>query len=174
MDMSQFFDCLKSQLVGRYWGLCLLILLLSGMQHGFAQEPEADENPWGPPVTAHGVVMNSATGTPLAHALVTVMADVRRGALTDWKGRFEIANVPSGVLSFAVRKPGFRDPWDKAGNAFHSVRLTKSMPDLVFTLTPEGSMEGRINLSNGDPEEAFSVDILRKSVRHGHLEWRDT
>jgi hypothetical protein len=56
-----------------------------------------------------GVVRNSATGEPLARALVQIEGDAIAGALTDNEGKFEIPGVPIGAQIVSVTKPGFRD-----------------------------------------------------------------
>jgi hypothetical protein len=126
----------------------------------------------GPPVSVRGVVLNNATGEPLAHALVSTDADTLLGALTDGQGRFEIANVPSGLTTFFVRKPGFRDPVPGGNNELAKrVRLAAQMPDLVFALRPIGTLDGQVQLSTADPAANFVIDLLHRSVRYGRIEW---
>jgi hypothetical protein len=121
----------------------------------------------------HGVVLNSATGQPIPHALVTVQAVTKLGALTDAQGRFEISGVPSDLLPFSVRKPGYRmaayeEPREESEVM---VRVAASMPDIVLRLHPLSLLTGQIQLSTGDPASAFYLDLLRRSVRHGRIVW---
>jgi hypothetical protein len=141
---------------------------------------EANEEPSGaqvqkagPPVTVHGIVRNSATGEALAHALVsTDAAGIELGALTDVQGRFEIANLPAGMAEFTVRKPGYRDPVPGGGKeSVRSARLAPSMPDIILSLRPAATLEGQVQLSTGDPASNSIVDLLRRSVTHGRVQW---
>lgn len=128
----------------------------------------------GPKVTVHGVVLNASSGEPLAHALVSTRSDPALGALTDSQGRFEIANVPTGVNLFAIRKPGFRDVRSGEGaESSISARVAEKMPDMVFTLHPVCTIDGEIQLSSGDPAAAFAIDLLHLSVKYGRLEWKE-
>jgi hypothetical protein len=142
-----------------------------------AQEPEDPSDrvlvdKVGPPVTVHGVVLNAATGEPLAHALVSAEADPVLGALTNGQGRFEMANVPSGMMTFSIRKPGFRDPAAGGSNeSQRQARLAAQTPDMIFSLRPVGTLDGQVQLSTGDPGASFSVKLLRQATRYGRIEW---
>jgi len=132
--------------------------------------PEAAKE--GPPVGVQGVVRNVITGEPIAHVLVRVEAATPLGRLTDSQGRFEFAQVPSGQITFTIRKPGFHDA--AAGvdrDMVRTVRVADHTPGLVFALRPVGGLEGRIVLSTGDPAAAFDVQLLRRMPRYGRLEW---
>jgi hypothetical protein len=72
------------------------------------EEPEVAKE--GPPVDVQGVVRNVITGEPIAHVLVRAGAFTPLGVLTDSQGRFEFAQVPSGQITFTIKKPGFHDP----------------------------------------------------------------
>jgi Carboxypeptidase regulatory-like domain len=129
-------------------------------------------------VSIHGLVRNAATGEPLARVLVHIEGDADTGALTDSEGRFEIPGVPVGPQIISVVKPGFRDrPYAteetglQAEGPSHSVMVAAQMPELDFTLSPNGAIHGRIELSTGDPAESMTLILLRQVVRSGRAAW---
>lgn len=133
--------------------------------------------------TVHGVVRNTATGEPLARALVRIEGDAVTGALTDGEGRFEIPGVPVGPQAFQVMKPGFIDPAavgmggpptvvNGAANSEHNVYVASEMSDLAFTLTPTSAIRGQIELSSGDPAQGIAVMLLRRTVQDGRAIWQ--
>jgi hypothetical protein len=163
--------------------LCLLFLLapapLAAQEPaGRAEEPAAKTEAVGPLAAVRGVVLTSATGQPLARALVRIEGDAATGALTDGEGRFEIPGVPVGPQIFQVLKPGFRDPEATANggeeeqeSAEHNVLVAAPMPELAFTLTPNCAIRGHVELSTGDPAGAVLVRLLRQSIRNGRAVW---
>ena len=173
-------------------GLCLAVL---SPPHSLAQEDAQTflnqyREPGTPtpapdsslPITVHGQVRNALTGEPLPRTLVRIEGDASTGALTDGEGRFEIPGVPAGPQVFEVRKPGFYDRPPMVGGAelesrtgsTHNVMLTSSMPDLIFTLAPTGSIRGQIVLSTGEPALGIAVELLRRNVADGRAVWQMT
>jgi hypothetical protein len=139
---------------------------------------QAANAPASPLAAVHGVVLNGATGQPLARALVRLEGDAATGALTDGEGRFELPGVPSGPQIFQVLKPGYRDPSALANanseeptGAEHNVLVAAQMPELAFTLTPTCTIRGQVELSTGDPAGGVIVRLLRQSVQHGRAIW---
>jgi hypothetical protein len=130
--------------------------------------------------TLHGVVLNAATGAPLARALVQVEGDANTGALTDGEGRFEIPGLPLGLQAVQVVKPGFLDQaffpgagrWGPAAGANHSILVAAEMPDLIFTMTPTNAIHGRILLSTGDPAEGVGVTLVMRNIEDGRASWK--
>jgi hypothetical protein len=129
-------------------------------------------------VVIQGVVRNSATGEPLARALVQIEGDASAGALTDNEGKFEIPGVPIGAQIVSVTKPGFRDrPYAteetglQAEGPSHSILVAAQMPGLDFALSPNGAIHGRIELSTGDPAEGMTLILLKQVVRSGRAAW---
>ena len=125
----------------------------------------------------HGTVRNALTGEPLARALVRVEGDANTGALTDGDGHFELT-VPPGPQSIRLQKPGFRDrPYasEDAGLELdgpgHSVMVSEDMPELDFKLTPSCVISGRIELSNGDPAQGMTVNLLKQVIHSGRAVW---
>lgn len=141
-------------------------------------QDQAANAPMSPLAAVRGVVLNGATGQPLARALVRLEGDATTGALTDGEGRFELPGVPSGPQIFQILKPGYRDPSALANanseeptGAEHNVLVAAQMPDLVFNLTPTCAIRGQVELSTGDPAGGVVVRLLRQSVQHGRAIW---
>ena len=130
--------------------------------------------------TLHGVVRNAATGDGLPRALVRIEGDANTGTLTDGEGRFEIPNITVGPQAVEVRKPGFRDFVSAAGEAAqsdanrspHNVMVAAAMPDVVFTLAPDGAIRGQVELSTGDGAEGITVNLARRTIQQGRMVWQ--
>lgn len=73
------------------------------------------------PVT--GTITDAATHKPIAGA--TVIVDTVLTATTDANGTFKIAKVPSGIVDYVVKAPGYSDV-SETGNA---------EPGKAFTIT---------------------------------------
>jgi hypothetical protein len=155
--------------------------LAAQVQGGIYSATQPDQSgtiPESSRVTVTGVVRNAATGDPLARALVQIEGDADTGTLTDGEGRFEIPGVPAGPQTIRVVKPGFRDrPYAteetgmQAEGPAHSVLLAAQMPELTFSLAPDGAIRGHIELSTGDPADGINVTLLRQVVRFGRTVW---
>lgn len=144
-----------------------------------AQDQPPSSQPSAPlRATVQGTVRNSATGEPLPRALVQIEGDAETGALTDGEGHFEIPGVPVGPQVVRLVKPGFHDrPYAteetglQSDGPAHSVLVAQQMPDLAFTLTPNASIRGRIDLSTGDPADGITVNLFKQVVRFGRPIW---
>jgi hypothetical protein len=130
--------------------------------------------------TLHGMVRNAATGEGLPRVLVRIEGDANTGALTDGEGRFEIPNIAVGPQAVEVRKPGFRDLVNGAGEAAqgdrsfaaHNVMVAAEMPDVVFTLAPAGAIRGQVELSTGDAAEGIAITLAQRTIREGQMVWQ--
>ncbi len=156
------------------------------VQQSPGDQPAAPNPPVASNVTrtaVSGIVKNASTSEPVPRALVRIEGDAVSGALTDGEGRFELTNVPVGPQAFQVVKPGFIDSSMSgidpspamiavAANSEHSVWVAVGMPDLVFTLSPTNAIRGQVSLSTGDPAEAVSVMLLRRSIQDGRALWQ--
>jgi hypothetical protein len=133
-------------------------------------EPAAEKE--GPPVNVQGVVRNVIDGEPIAHVLVRVESATPLGVLTDSQGRFEFARVPSGKITFTIKKPGFHDPATGGERDMErTVLVGDHTPELIFALRPVGQLEGQIVLSTGDQAASFNIELLRRMPNFGRLEW---
>lgn len=126
------------------------------------------------------MVRNGASGEPLPRALVRINGDATTGVLTDGEGRFEIADVPAGPQEFTIFKPGFMDEAEAGGDSNaantrgfgHNVLVESQMGDLVFTMEPDNSIEGQVQLSSGDVAEGIQITLLRRMVQDGRVVWQ--
>jgi len=127
-------------------------------------------------VTVRGVVLNAATNQPLPRALVHFEGDADTGTLTDSEGIFEIPGVPTGPQTFEIVKPGFYDrlavgSQSTSATANHNVLVDAEMPKLTLSLAPASAIQGRIELSTGDPAAGITVNLLRRTVMGGRAAW---
>ncbi len=128
----------------------------------------------------HGVVLNEASGEPLARALVRLTGESSAGALTDGEGRFELSDLPTGPQQISVIKPGFLDVLAEAassGGEFtrefaHTVMVAAEMPDVAFRMEPVNAIHGRVQLSTGDPASGIDIMLLRQTVLSGRFAWQ--
>jgi hypothetical protein len=152
-------------------GARLMSLLLILTAIASAQTPSAP--------AIHGVVLNSVTREPVARALVTSQDD-RFAALTDDQGRFSFSvpaqfQAPSDIapgrmsngIDLHAGKPGFLD---HEGNDI-STWPSDDHTDLVFTLTPESLIIGRVNLPSAGSGDRISVQLYRRDVNDGRARW---
>jgi len=124
------------------------------------------------------MVSNAATGEPLPRVLVRIEGDADAGVLTDGEGRFEIPFVPPGPQTFRLLKPGFRDrpyateevDYQSEGPA-HNVLVAAGMPDLNFSLIPNGAIHGYVELSTGDAAQNILVILAKQVIRNGRAVW---
>lgn len=178
--------------------LCAVILaaLLAGRVAlgGQARTAQSEDS-----YTVRGTAVNSVTHAAVAHALV-FSTDNRFAKLTDDEGHFEFkvphqqqeqnpgsqttySTFSSGgnnevrrLVSIAsiillARKPGYfqspiGQPWTggEAGNA----------ADLRIELVPEALIVGRVNLPVQDGTERIQVQVYRRQVQEGHVQWVPT
>jgi hypothetical protein len=154
----------------------LLTPVLAAAQEAAQQRPS--ELPSGPPMTVRGMVSNAATGDPLPRVLVRIEGDADAGVLTDGEGRFEFPAVPLGPQTIRLLKPGFHDrpyatedvDYQSDGPA-HSVLVAPRMPDLNFSLTPNASIHGFVELSTGDPAQDIPITLLKQVIHDGRAIW---
>jgi hypothetical protein len=164
--------------------LLLAVLQLPAQEYippGPQPVSEANTVPAGPLASIHGVVLNAATGSPLARALVQIEGDADTGALTDGEGRFEIPGVPVGPQAVQVVKPGFLDQaffpggdpgWGIGPNMNHNILVAAQMPDLIFSMAPTNAIHGRILLSTGDAAQGIGVTLVKRVVEDGRASWQ--
>ena len=166
--------------VGAAAGLSLLrcvFLVAMPMLGQDSQNTQEVQPPVGhSPVTVRGLVVNTATGDPVPHALVKTGDRPVLGALTDGEGRFEISGLPVGEKTFYVRKPGFRDPTvgeEGYGFAGHVVRVAEGMPEVSFPLAPDNSISGHVTLSTGAPALGIGLILVRQEFVDGRPGWKE-
>lgn len=119
--------------------------------------------------TVTGSVVNAVTGEPIRRALVTMNGAL---AFTGADGRFELGNVPDGLVMAAAQKPGFFDcsavpcPGQKQqGPTQFAIHANKD--DVVLKLVPEARIEGRVTDESGDPISNMTITARSEQVSDG-------
>jgi len=115
-------------------------------------------------IPVRGVVVNSATGQPIARALVDAGFDA---TLTDGEGRFEL-RLAESYAQITVRRPGFSE---KQEDTTHRIRVSAQMPEMQFSLPPAASLTGHVTLSTGDEAAGIHFTAYRRQVVDGHARW---
>jgi hypothetical protein len=131
-----------------------------------------------------GVVVNSLTGQPVSHALVTLSSGYAMLAGAD--GQFVFDNIPGGQYMVTVQKPGFTGFGNPPGNMARlpggahrdqqipprPIQVGADMPDLTFPITPQGAVFGQITLSTADSPDGIRITLYRRIMQNGHPSWR--
>ncbi|HYW45228.1 MAG TPA: carboxypeptidase-like regulatory domain-containing protein [Bryobacteraceae bacterium] len=126
--------------------------------------------------TISGQVLNAVTGEPIRKAVLTLRSTDFRpnstspppsfGTVTDAAGRFAMKDLDPGAYRLTAEHTGFvsmdygaRAP-GRAGTAF-SLGRAQSMADMVFRLSPQGVISGRVVDEDGDPVRNVTVQAAR-------------
>jgi hypothetical protein len=118
--------------------------------------------------TVSGVVLNAATGLPVARALVRLNG---RAMLTDHQGKFEFDQFSGGGGRVEVIKPGYYfalDPSDGSGFDVPTSQLGKPMQ---LRLYPEALLTGTIGAPNGDALPNVLIRAFRRSFNEDEESW---
>jgi hypothetical protein len=94
----------------------------------------------------NGVVLNSATGEGIAHALVTLNDSYgsARYVFTSLDGQFRFQDVPEGRATLVAQKPGFLEPPDlsRYSERRKQVKVVPKLSATTLRLIPEGVIFG--------------------------------
>ena len=137
---------------------CFLLLLL--WTPGLAQD---DSNgPEVKPASLSGVIRNSATGEPLAHACVRLqrnagIANPSR-VITNADGQFAFTNIVPGTHTLIAERRGF-GPGKVYGGIF-TLKSGEEIRDVVLSLVPDAVIAGRVIDAEGNPVERSTVEVL--------------
>jgi hypothetical protein len=118
-----------------------------------------------------GSVVNSATGEPVAHALVRTNGTVQRNTFTDNEGHFQIDGMPQGQVTVMAQKPGFFTDQDPAGEGSRWVSIGPGVSPVTVKLVPQSAISGKIMDSAGQPIEHMPVRLTARAVREGRRPW---
>ena len=124
-----------------------------------------------------GQVFNNATGEPLKKVQILLVglgssADAPLGALTDTSGRFTITDIPPGRFALTAERAGFiRVAYSGPGTGRRVGALNLSagqhLKDIVFRMTPQGVVSGRVLDEDGDPVAGVQVQAMRNGYAQG-------
>ncbi len=146
--------------------LLLPALLIAMMSAGQSTAPASNKAATS---SVSGVVQNSVTGEPIAHALVQLGGQSRSAVFTDSGGRFEFDQLPVNVAVMAsARKPGFLSPYEVDETA--TLPVVWPGPDaapVTLKLIPEGVIFGRAQKPDGEPIAYLTVQIFYFQIANG-------
>ena len=124
-----------------------------------------------------GQAVNALTGEPLKKAQITMnnlggRTNTTPGAVTDAGGRFVIESIDPGRYNISAERNGFvRFQYGAHGPGRPGAPLTLSpgqhMRDLVFRLTPQGVIAGKIVDEDGEPVENAQIRAMRYGFVRG-------
>ena len=164
----------------RQWLLCGALSALS-LTIGEGPSQTAGQAPTRADAAISGVVTDAATKQPIAEAIVSLgtlavreYPETRTRQFTDSKGRFAFADLPSGVYSISVAKPGYLD------GAYGRVESRAEVLGLIVltdgrwfananvTMTRPGSVSGTVLDERGEPFVGVYVRLLTQVWAAGH------
>ena len=109
----------------------------------------------------------SATGGVVAGAQVRLTQQARGGGATtrsDRDGRFAFTNIVPGPFLIAASKIGYSSDGSPLGRL---ITVTATGADAELTLTPWGSVSGRVTDELGEPVQGASMQLLRLQFQNG-------
>jgi hypothetical protein len=117
-----------------------------------------------------GRVVNAATGEPVRHATVAVLAEedshTIASAESDSEGRFALERLPAAKYQLTASKRGFRTAFYDEHDEFSTAIVTgpgQETSSLIFRLTPGAVLYGVVTTDGGDPVEGAKAMLFLKS-----------
>ena len=141
--------------------VCLGLLTRSMAQNSSSQQT----------YTLSGVVVNSATGEPVPHALVRTNGTLQRNTFTDNEGHFQIDGLPQCQVTVTAQKPGFFTDQDPAGMGSRWISVGPDVSSVSVKLIPQAAIYGKVTDSAGQPVERVPVRLTARAVREGRRPW---
>jgi hypothetical protein len=124
-----------------------------------------------------GTVVNAVTGEPLKKVRLSlrpigVQNGVAYGTMSDNAGHFLIDDVDPGRYNFAASRNGFvGQTYSPLGSTNRNVPLALSngqqLKEIVFKLTPQGVISGRILDEDGEPLGNVAVQCMMYRYQRG-------
>ena len=169
----------------------LAVLCMALLQHSCAQDISASEAPSTRKYTIEGIVINSVTGDPVAHALV-VLGDHSRLMLTAADGRFQFSRLAAPTEIVFAEKPGFFDQrvlqsmsllpplniLDGETQEFEAFManlftVNGDTGPVVIKLAPEGIIAGHVQDSNSHPVRGARIRVEGAKLIDGTKSWEE-
>lgn len=117
-----------------------------------------------------GRVINSATGEPVARALVQVPAGGQKAQFTGADGTFVFTGLPPGNYWPSARKPGFFDDSELERPVPTPLGSLEQIEPIILKLIPEATIFGEVKDENGMPLEGVTVRAQQWQVPNGDRE----
>ena len=162
MSMKMKMDRKKTVRRSKFRSLLFLSGLLAGSGSWAQANPPAEDKP----ASVAGIVTNSVTGEPLAHAHITLegrpmKGSDRYGAVSAADGRFSITTILPGTYTLVVKRGGYGPLLDEEDKArLIELKLDDRVEDLVLRLVPNAVISGRVVDANGIPREQVEVQAV--------------
>ena len=154
--------------------LTLVVLFAVGLSAQSVQPPHAPSIQQGYRIA--GVVVNWATGQPVAGASVAIAPTqgierhISRSVITSSDGRFVFAGLSRGKYSLVAAAHGFMFQGFERHGMYSTAVVTGPDLDsehLVFRLQPDASVEGTVTDENNDPVQKAMVRLFGQSREEG-------
>jgi hypothetical protein len=153
----------------RYFAASILCCISSLAQ---APMPKPDDK-----CSVEGKVVNAATGEPVKRARLTLAPIGQNNAIpyattSDSAGHFLVDQVDAGSFQLSAFRSGYTiQSYSPKGDLKHNVTLTlekgQALKNIVFKLTPQGVISGRVLDQDGDPIDNVMVKCLRIGYEQG-------
>jgi hypothetical protein len=141
---------------------CMVAGVPGGALLSFAQQTSG---------TLRGVVVNRATGQPIARVMVSPSA-AAAAVLTDGAGRFSFPDVPLGVVQLRYHRPGYLDPLSGREQASRSMTLTANSSEQVLPLDAAAALHGQLSPGDGASAAGMMVELYQAHVQDGRRSWQ--
>jgi hypothetical protein len=127
--------------------------------------------------SVEGKVVNAATGEPVKRARLTLAPIGQSNAIpyattSDSAGHFLVDQVDAGSFQLTAFRSGYTiQSYSPNGDLKHNATLTlekgQALKDIVFKLTPQGVISGRVLDEDGDPIDNVTVKCLKIGYEQG-------
>ncbi len=140
------------------------------------EEPSQASEPAEPPGTIGGRTVNLVTGEPLRKVTLSLRKTEGPGAsysaTSDAEGRFAFSKVAPGRYRLQGERVGFTDQSYSMSSRSQRATLLwvqsgQAVKDILFKLTPQAVITGRVVDEDGDPLPGAAVQVLRYSYAGG-------
>src|SRR5882724_5987985 len=130
-----------------------------------------------------GTLTSATTGAPLKKAHLKLHPTgqpngIPYGTISDTTGHFLLDGLDPGRYNFSASRTGYvQQDYSPSGNSKHTALLTlergQKLKDVVFKLTPQGVISGRILDEDGEPLEYVEVKCAAFSYQKGKRQLMD-
>jgi hypothetical protein len=159
---------------GQFGVLALLLLLCASAENAGAQSATPKSDVPSVSYKIAGVVVNSATGAPLAQARVSLVDTKTRKGVAQQQtadgGRFDFAGLPAGKYSLDGSKRGYISGSYDQHEQFSTAIVTGpelKTDELVLRLDPMAVISGHVRDENGEPVRHAQTTLFLDNHRGG-------